>query len=62
MNKGGTLIMKKIVLNNGVEMPMLGFGVFQVSNNEQCEQAVLEALNTGYRLLDTAVNKGETFK
>ncbi|MGG1220426.1 hypothetical protein ABE236_23555 [Priestia endophytica] len=43
-------------------MPIPGFGIFRVSNNEQCEQAVLEALNTGYRLLDTGVNKGETFK
>lgn len=43
-----------IRLNNGVEMPMEGFGVFQVTDLVQCEQAVLDALNTGYRLLDTA--------
>ena len=35
-------------------MPMEGFGVFQVTDQIQCEQAVLDALNTGYRLLDTA--------
>ena len=46
--------MKTVTLNNGVEMPLLGFGVFQVPNNDQCEQAVLEALSAGYRLLDTA--------
>lgn len=46
--------MKTILLNNGVEMPMLGFGVFQVPNNDQCEQVVLDALSAGYRLLDTA--------
>lgn len=47
-------MVKNIRLNNGVEMPMEGFGVFQVTDQIQCEQAVLDALNTGYRLLDTA--------
>lgn len=46
--------MHKIVLNNGVEMPILGFGVYQVPDHEECEQSVYEALQTGYRLLDTA--------
>jgi 2,5-diketo-D-gluconate reductase A len=41
-------------LNNGLKMPMLGFGVFQVSDLDLCEQSVLHALHTGYRLLDTA--------
>ncbi|WP_443090373.1 aldo/keto reductase [Basfia succiniciproducens] len=45
--------MEKFILNNGVEMPMVGFGVFQVSD-EETEQAVLKALKAGYRLLDTA--------
>ena len=45
--------MKSITLNNGLEMPMVGFGVFQVSD-EDTEKAVLEALKAGYRLLDTA--------
>lgn len=43
-----------IKLNNGVEMPTLGFGVFQVPDLSQAEQAVTDALNTGYRLIDTA--------
>ena len=40
--------------NDGVEMPTLGFGVFQVPDLSQAEQAVTDALNTGYRLIDTA--------
>jgi 2,5-diketo-D-gluconate reductase A len=46
--------MQKVLLNNGVEMPILGFGVFQVTNAEECERSVYEALRTGYRLIDTA--------
>ena len=46
--------MKKVILNNGVEMPMLGFGVFQIMDQNQCEQCVLDALMSGYRLIDTA--------
>ena len=41
-------------LNNGVEMPLLGFGVFQIPDAEECEKVVGEALETGYRLIDTA--------
>lgn len=43
-----------VKLNNGVEMPLEGFGVFQVSDPAQCEQAVLDAVSSGYRLIDTA--------
>lgn len=43
-----------VTLNNGVKMPQEGFGVFQVTDLEQCKQAVKDALNLGYRLLDTA--------
>ena len=46
--------MKKVILNNGVEMPVLGFGVYQVNDLKECEQAVTDALETGYRLIDTA--------
>lgn len=46
--------MKKVKLNNGVEMPILGFGVFQVTDLEQCEKSVVDAIQTGYRLIDTA--------
>ena len=46
--------MHKVVLNNGVEMPILGFGVYQITDPEECETCVYEALQTGYRLIDTA--------
>lgn len=46
--------MEKIILNNGTEMPILGFGVFQVPDPEECERSVYEALRIGYRLIDTA--------
>lgn len=48
--------MKNIVLNNGVEMPILGFGVFQITNPEECEKSVIDAINVGYRSLDTAAS------
>lgn len=50
--------MEKIVLNNGVEMPLLGFGVFQITDEKQCEECVLNALKIGYRLIDTAACYG----
>ena len=46
--------MKTVILNNGVEMPILGFGVFQVSDLKICEKAVADAISVGYRLFDTA--------
>lgn len=46
--------MQTVTLNNGVKMPLLGFGVFQVPDPAECERSVLEALRVGYRLLDTA--------
>lgn len=46
--------MDYIALNNGVKMPMLGFGVFQVTDPVVCERAVADALSVGYRLIDTA--------
>jgi diketogulonate reductase-like aldo/keto reductase len=48
--------MQKVVLNNGVEMPILGFGVFQITDAEECERSVYEAIRTGYRLIDTAAS------
>lgn len=48
--------MQKVILNNGVEMPILGFGVFQMTDPKECEQAVYDALMTGYRLIDTAAS------
>ncbi|HJH48871.1 aldo/keto reductase [Merdimonas faecis] len=46
--------MEYVTLNNGVKMPLEGFGVFQVPDPAQCEQAVLDAIESGYRLIDTA--------
>ena len=43
-----------IRLNNGVEMPPIGFGVFRMENLEECEKATIEAIKAGYRLIDTA--------
>lgn len=48
--------MKTIQLNNHVEMPVLGFGVFQMTDPVECEQAVLHAIEAGYRLIDTAAS------
>ncbi len=50
--------MEKIKLNNGVEMPVLGFGVFQVTDLAECERSVVDAIETGYRLIDTAASYG----
>src|SRR6266508_3623960 len=47
-----------VTLNNGVGMPLLGFGVFQVTDAEECERSVYEAIRTGYRLIDTAAAYG----
>lgn len=45
---------KTVTLNNGVKIPIIGFGVYQIPDAEQCENAVYEALMAGYRLIDTA--------
>lgn len=47
-----------MTLNNGVKMPMLGFGVFQVTDLVECENSVMEAIKAGYRLIDTAASYG----
>ncbi len=46
--------MQTVKLNNGIEMPILGFGVYQVPDHNECERVVSEALDVGYRLIDTA--------
>ncbi|KAF4325866.1 hypothetical protein G195_000548 [Phytophthora kernoviae 00238/432] len=46
--------MQTVTLNNGVKMPIIGFGVYQVPDAEECEDSVYEALMAGYRLIDTA--------
>ncbi len=48
--------MRTVTLNNGIKMPILGFGVFQVTDLKVCEDAVAEALKVGYRLIDTAAS------
>lgn len=48
--------MQKVTLNNGVEMPILGFGVYQITNANECEESVLDAIQAGYRLIDTAAS------
>jgi 2,5-diketo-D-gluconate reductase A len=47
-----------VPLNNGVKMPLLGFGVFQMHDAEECERSVYDAIRTGYRLIDTAAAYG----
>ncbi|MBD3107423.1 aldo/keto reductase [Bacillus sp. AGMB 02131] len=48
------LVNEKVVLNNGIKMPIIGFGVYQIDDPAVCEQSVYDALMTGYRLIDTA--------
>ncbi|MCP1438826.1 2,5-diketo-D-gluconate reductase A [Erwinia persicina] len=48
--------MQTVTLNNGIAMPLLGFGVFQMTDAAECERAVIDALATGYRLIDTAAS------
>jgi len=48
--------MQEIVLNNGVKIPLLGFGVFQMTDTNECEKSVVDAIETGYRLIDTAAS------
>lgn len=53
-----TFTIPAVTLNNGVEMPSLGFGVFQVPDPAECERSVRDAIDVGYRLLDTATSYG----
>jgi 2,5-diketo-D-gluconate reductase A len=46
--------MDYVTLNNGVDMPILGYGVFQIRDQEECERCVMDAIEVGYRLFDTA--------
>ncbi len=48
--------MKNVILNNGVEMPALGLGVFQIPQFEECKKTVVDAIEVGYRLIDTAAS------
>ena len=46
--------MEYVTLNNGINMPAVGFGVFQITDKEECVKVVLDAIDVGYRLIDTA--------
>ena len=48
--------MQRVTLNNGVEMPIVGYGVFQIADAKECERCVVDAIQTGYRLIDTAAS------
>ena len=48
--------MQHVTLNNGTTMPILGFGVFQIPDPSECERSVIDAVNAGYRLIDTAAS------
>jgi 2,5-diketo-D-gluconate reductase A len=48
--------MHQVTLNNGVQMPILGFGVFQIPDPKECERSVVDAIEVGYRLIDTAAS------
>ena len=48
--------MEYATLQNGLKMPMEGFGVFQARDKEECKRSVLDAIRTGYRLIDTAAS------
>jgi 2,5-diketo-D-gluconate reductase A len=48
--------MQTVKLNNGVEIPILGFGVFQITDQSECERSVVEAIQTGYSHIDTAAS------
>ena len=48
--------MHQVKLNNGVQMPIVGFGVFQIPDPEECGRSVVDAIEAGYRLIDTAAS------
>lgn len=48
--------MQEVTLNNGVRMPILGYGVFQIADESECERCVVDAVQAGYRLIDTAAS------
>lgn len=48
--------MQHVTLNNGIQMPIAGFGVFQIPDPKECERSVVDAIEVGYRLIDTAAS------
>lgn len=53
------MIEERITLNNGITMPKIGYGVFRMTDAEACEEAVVQAVQAGYRLIDTAAAYGK---
>ena len=56
MDKDRQHLMQQVTLNNGVQMPVLGFGVFQITDANECQRSVVDAIEAGYRLIDTAAS------
>jgi len=54
MRKKEEILMDYVTLNNGVQMPVLGYGVYQIADLDECERCVLDAIEVGYRSIDTA--------
>lgn len=50
--------MDSVILNNGIKMPLLGFGTFQITDQDICRESVKSALDAGYRMIDTAACYG----
>lgn len=48
--------MQHVVLNNGIHMPIVGYGVFQIADADECQRSVVDAIDVGYRLIDTAAS------
>src|SRR5439155_16491806 len=50
------LDVQHVTLNNGIQMPIAGYGVFQIADPKECERSVVDAIEAGYRLIDTAAS------
>lgn len=48
--------MQAVVLNNGIAIPIVGYGVFQIPDSQECTRCVIDAIDAGYRLIDTAAS------
>ena len=48
--------MQSVTLNNGIDMPIAGYGVFQIPDADECKRCVVDAIQCGYRLIDTAAS------
>lgn len=54
--------MDYVTLNNGVRMPILGYGVYQIADQEECERCVLDAISVGYRSIDNRGQERDVFQ